>query len=240
MSHRRVNIWREVDRSRSSFIDRVFVVSRKWLNRQIAPVLEKEIPTEEQIESLIIEEPIIEMLTEIYIMVGRRFAKAAFKGVQKSEFRDDIFQDTVKRWVAVQGAEMVKGMTRTTKNRIKSIVSKSVEQGEGIPEIALQISTRTKAMTFIRAQVVARTEVIRASNLGAMAGAEQSGIELNKEWIATADGRARDWHLAADGQVRAMNQRFSVGGEELDQPGDPSASESNTINCRCTVAFIPV
>jgi hypothetical protein len=35
-----------------------------------------------------------------------------------------------------------------------------------------------------------------------------------------------------------MDATFDVGGEALLYPGDPSGSAANTVQCRCTVAFL--
>ena len=73
-----------------------------------------------------------------------------------------------------------------------------------------------------------------------MAGADMTGLKLKKEWISTFDDRSRADHEAADGQVVAKDDPFDVGNEPLQYPADASGSARNTINCRCTLAFIPI
>lgn len=63
---------------------------------------------------------------------------------------------------------------------------------------------------------------------------------MTKEWLSErSDGRTRAHHLAADGQVRNLDEPFEVAGENLMYPGDSSlgASASNTIQCRCVVIY---
>lgn len=55
-----------------------------------------------------------------------------------------------------------------------------------------------------------------------------------KEWLTSIDGRERPEHAAANGQIVAQQDAFTVGGERLMYPGDPAGSPWNTINCRCT------
>ena len=63
---------------------------------------------------------------------------------------------------------------------------------------------------------------------------------LQKQWIATGDGRTRLSHLIAHGQVVLVNKPFIVAGEKLMYPGDPKGSASNTIQCRCKeITVIP-
>jgi len=73
-----------------------------------------------------------------------------------------------------------------------------------------------------------------------MAFAARSNEELVKIWLATADLRTREAHRLADGQRRAPNMPFDVGGEALMFPGDPSGSAGNVISCRCTTLLVPV
>jgi hypothetical protein len=90
------------------------------------------------------------------------------------------------------------------------------------------------------AERILRTEMQRGFNLAThsqqQAIAEQEP-ELRKRWVATADGRTRDSHLAA--HIRYMDkpilvtEPFIVGGVRLMFPGDPAGPGDETINCRC-------
>ena len=89
-----------------------------------------------------------------------------------------------------------------------------------------------------RLELIARTETMRASNYGATALYRNWGVS-EREWLATiGDGRTRDTHLEAHGQVRGIDEPFVVGGAEMMQPGDVNAPLSEVANCRCTT--IPV
>jgi uncharacterized protein with gpF-like domain len=95
-----------------------------------------------------------------------------------------------------------------------------------------------------RAEMIARTETIRASNAGTMELANSWGVVERKEWLATGDDRTRDAHMEAwetyseGGSIGPipMDEPFVVDGEEMMYPGDASmgASPGNFINCRCT------
>lgn len=62
--------------------------------------------------------------------------------------------------------------------------------------------------------------------------------ELDKVWIATIDGKTRPTHWAADGQRAPLAATFTVGGEQLSFPGDPTGSPAETANCRCRVGVL--
>jgi len=90
-----------------------------------------------------------------------------------------------------------------------------------------------------RTMLIARDQVVRASNAGNFALYEQWQVP-GKMWLATRDPRVRAAHLAADGQVRKINEAFEVDGQAMLYPGDAAlgAALANTIQCRCTT--IPV
>lgn len=72
-----------------------------------------------------------------------------------------------------------------------------------------------------------------------MQGATDSAPEgARKRWEHRRDDRVRSAHRAAGGQTRPVNEPFSVGGEDLQYPGDPSGSAANVLNCRCEMFLI--
>jgi hypothetical protein len=81
----------------------------------------------------------------------------------------------------------------------------------------------------------ARTIITGAENKGrqdSYARAEADGIILQKEWLATNDGRTRHSHAVLDGAIVDQNKKFDNG---LMYPGDPSGRPEEVYNCRCTL-----
>ena len=241
---RRVDIWSAVDRTRASYYKSSIRRSRKGLKEQLKPIMEF-LPdrvdelTSTIIDSLIEKGPIKEMMIDIYYTVGRRFAKAVFGTLTKAEFTDDQFMKKVIGEVETNGALMIADMTDTTRKQLNNIISAAFEEGQSIQTTSAMIQASLKHMTNVRATMIARTETIRASNIGAMFGADMTGLALNKEWISTFDDRTREDHLEADGQVVGKDEAFDVGGDLLQYPAATNWRAGNTINCRCTLAFIP-
>lgn len=58
---------------------------------------------------------------------------------------------------------------------------------------------------------------------------------LDKVWVAHMDARTRPAHFIADGQRVPKDGKFTVGGHEVDYPGDPDAPIELSIGCRCRV-----
>lgn len=132
-----------------------------------------------------------------------------------------------------QAVNVAKDKLWNTK-QINNAVLQGILQGDSIPKIASRLEgvTDSNRKAAIRN---ARTMVTAAENRGRLAGmerAEQSGIILQKEWIATPDSRTRDSHLALDGERIDINQKFSNG---LLYPGDYAGRPSEVYNCRCSM-----
>lgn len=117
---------------------------------------------------------------------------------------------------------------------------------ESIPQLAARVDDLLgdEDRWAGRARTIARTEVISANNTGAresaFATADVLGIprgEVARGWLATLDGRTRESHLEADGQIVFGDQPYTVGGYDLMSPGDPSGPAEEVVNCRCAETF---
>lgn len=84
---------------------------------------------------------------------------------------------------------------------------------------------------------IARTEGHRIQNeaaLHAQKEAKKNGADVVKQWDATLDGATRPNHRLLDGQIRELDEMFSVPGMSADAPGC-SGIAAEDINCRCTL-----
>ncbi len=66
---------------------------------------------------------------------------------------------------------------------------------------------------------------------------QAEGYEIEKEWIATRDGRTRDTHRAADGQRQGLDEAYSVGGYAAMHPLDAGLPASESVACRCAESY---
>lgn len=122
--------------------------------------------------------------------------------------------------------------------KVNAQVLQGILQGESIPDIAGRMQNVAE-MNRTAAVRTARTMVTGAENKGRMdsyARAEADGILLQKEWLATNDGRVRHWHAELDGQLRDREEPFENAVGKIMFPGDPSADGANVYNCRCSMA----
>lgn len=123
------------------------------------------------------------------------------------------------------------------KTLINRQIGASIVIGEGIEAVAKRLQ-RAANMSANQARTHARTAMTGAQNAGRIEGyhrAEQMGIKLEKEWLATLDGHTRRSHAVLDGQHVPVDKPFKSLLGDIMYPGDPSARPANVYNCRCTL-----
>ena len=133
---------------------------------------------------------------------------------------------------------LVKEDVKALKKSIQSELSAGIVAGKTWKEVAYQVaqgmnSPFKKAMND--AMRIARTEGHRVNQQGfldACYEAKDKGADIVKQWDSTLDGFTRPWHREADGQIRELNEKFIVDGEEMDAPSI-GGSARNVCNCRC-------
>ena len=121
--------------------------------------------------------------------------------------------------------------------KINAETLQGILQGESMDKISKRLRN-VQEMNKTQAIRSARTIVTGAENKGrqdSYARAEADGIILQKEWLATNDGRTRHSHAMLDGAIVDQDKKFANG---LMFPGDPSGRPEEVWNCRCTVAAV--
>lgn len=127
---------------------------------------------------------------------------------------------------------------RWQKGKIQSVMTQSILQGESVPHMAQRVAREMGEINRKATTRYVRTAATGAQNAGrvdAYKRAENMGIELEQEWLATLDERTREEHAELDGQHVKVGEKFSVNGYEIAYPGDPSADGEMIWNCRCTL-----
>lgn len=109
------------------------------------------------------------------------------------------------------------------------------EDGLGIDDIADQLNTELfeGRLEDSVAENAALTATNSTANAGSHSAHEDADAVVAEEWLAELDGREREDHAEADGQVVAVGGSFEVGGSYLEHPGDPSAPIGQIARCRC-------
>lgn len=190
----------------------------------------------------------------LYLTVGADFADRTadalgkMLGTRETKESMGLWEVEVRNWIeGPRAGAKIKMITDTTRKAIVKALHDGMSAGEGIDKLGDRVEDTLLPIIPNRAEVVARTEVIQASNLAGQSVAKTSGIPLQKEWLSTRDNRTRTAdeggfdHLKVDGQRKGLDEWYEVSGEKLMFPGDPTyASAGNTIQCRCTEVYEPL
>lgn len=189
------------------------------------------------------------------VIFDRKKAIAALIALTKGQYEDNVEEgsedianllgltpsDIVANAATVQflldkPIKMAESVNDTTIEALRKTLAEGVENGESIGEIGNRVSVVMDMAKGFRTETISRTEVGSALNFGRNGEMSAQGIE-KKQWVAIFSN-TRDDHAEAHGQVVGQNEKFDVGGEELEYPQDPEGSAGNVINCQCSV--VPV
>lgn len=123
----------------------------------------------------------------------------------------------------------LKGITAEMSGEISRVLVESIEQGLGAAETAKNINERVDKVGLSRAKTVARTETVRAYNVGTIMEGDdferRTGIEVKYEWLTREDSKVRDTHQVRNHVIFEKEQALQLIGEP---------------NCRCALApFLP-
>lgn len=126
---------------------------------------------------------------------------------------------------------------RWNKQKINSAVTQGIMQGENLDKVSKRLRT-VSDMDRSSAIRNARTMMTSAENGGrfdSYVHAEEIGIKMEKQWLATLDGRTRHSHAVQDGEHVPVTEEFSNG---LMFPADPDGDPREVYNCRCTMVAV--
>ena len=173
---------------------------------------------------------------------AKNFDKYLTKGVSPNQFQEP-WRAAFRNLGITVGAQRVTLVQNTAKKTLIKVFRKlsndPIFQTEGEVVKARMLKKQYNRYNTYQAKRLVRTEATNAANYATMQSAQDifPGADMQKEWITSMDGREREWHGAANGQIVDFNKPFLVKGESIMRPGEGSAA--NVINCRCSVAPFP-
>jgi SPP1 gp7 family putative phage head morphogenesis protein len=116
----------------------------------------------------------------------------------------------------------LKGITDEMSKQVMSEITDGMLRGDSPRDVARAISDRVDAIGINRARSIARTETMKAYNVGATNRYKQRGV-TEQEWLATTSERTCSYCSGQDGRTYPLD-------DSPDMPAHP--------NCRC--AWLPV
>jgi SPP1 gp7 family putative phage head morphogenesis protein len=136
-------------------------------------------------------------------------------------------------WIENRSRWWANNINDGTEKKLFKVLADGRKAGLGTDEIAKNLREFREFQTVTRSERVARTEMTVAQGQGALESFDQAEIPF-KRWFAAIDGRERDTHREASGQVRRTGELFEVGSDKMEAPGQGSQAREN-VNCRCVL-----
>lgn len=243
----KANYWKAVQANRNKYESKWFILMKRALNKQFQDLADRVRPDNYRSDFQIDGEIMEKAYVSLYKEVGAGFARVQFgKGGKPEMLHKDEWLDYMGNYAKTKAGQRITSVNKNSRDLalriIRTALEVTVAEGLGADETASAIKKallqQGVEMNQWRALRIARTEIVTASNIGALLGAKESGYPMQKFWISTYDDRTRDTHRNIEAQnPKAMDEGFRVGSYLMECPGDPDAGPEETINCRCTVAF---
>lgn len=160
--------------------------------------------------------------------------RAAAKDDPKIEWAFDKTNPHATEWAQKNAGDLIDGISKTTRDDIRELVEAAFEEQFTVADLAKEIADLIG--DDARAETIARTETMRASNEGQLEAwdqAKEAGLltgNEKKEWIVTPDDRLCPVCEPMDGVTVGLDELFDVDGDQIDGP--PAHP-----NCRCTIGL---
>jgi uncharacterized protein with gpF-like domain len=192
--------------------------------------------------------PVYDVLLNLYIDAGVNWGAKVRSQLTKQMqtkarmpigFSEELIA-LIKQYFEIDLLNDVTEISDTTRNELLRVLTRATEIGASLDDTIAML--RDDTITAARARLIARTETVTAANRGAQISAAQTGLLLQKTWIAATDNRTRPDHRDVNGTTIDFDQPFIVGGYKMQQPGDRGTQGNRTpakeiCNCRCTVGY---
>lgn len=151
-----------------------------------------------------------------------------------ASFAFDKSNPKAVQWVEEHATETIDDLSATTREDIKNLIEQSMQGNFDVDTLADDIAELIGDPE--RAELIARTETMQASNEGQQEAWDQAvedglltGNE-EQEWIVTPDDRLCPECEPFDGVTAELGGTFEAGGEESDGP-------PLHPRCRCTLGL---
>ena len=146
----------------------------------------------------------------------------------RAELEETMSQDY---WINIHG--------ETTRNDITNLLERSLLEGVSTRNIAKSIEALGGDYSRNRAMRIARTEIPNVLNAGHNSGinqvAEETGLDIGKEWVSVLGNTTRDSHADIDGDQVKADGLFTLGGVDVPWPAHVALPPEERINCFCSI-----
>lgn len=181
-----------------------------------------------------------------YRLIGVQAGRREYQNIKTTSGKDiasffnEVFANDMASYGALVAFNFSNDLNQTTTEQIQKALVFAAENYYTRSQTARLIYEYTLGkIGRARALLIARTETTTASNYAKLKGAKEYLKEIGastgyKMWITRLDGRERHDHAIANNEAVLIDDKFEVGGEFCNTPGDANLSGKQRIRCRCT------
>lgn len=164
------------------------------------------------------------------IQVGRELASRRFALDISLDVVPEGAINELDDWAVTISESVSDEMAQNMRNYLRG----AFEEGRSIDEIATDFADEfvEQRLHGTHEEQIARDIVQGTTNQGNHTAFEEAGV-FAEQWNTELDGRQRESHDEADGQIVGIDHTFLVGGVELRFPHDPNGPVEEITNCRC-------
>lgn len=157
----------------------------------------------------------------------------------------DITSELAVEYLRTYSGILITGIDTTTRDQLRETLAEGFKLGEGIDKLKNRVEDVFGEATTTRAEMIARTESLKASNAATVEAYRQSGVVTGKQWLSQRNPNVCPFCQALDGKVISLDENYfnqgdtySIGDEKISidfvDVGEPPLHP----NCACTT--IPV
>jgi len=189
------------------------------------------------------------LISKMHLDIGLYWAKKTYmysktevkKARDPKSLSEHMFQ-LLRTYMIIDAMNAGEQITETTINNIKDILYAATIANYTLAQINAQLLKIENLK--IRAALIARTELVYASNMASYLIMNDSENVWKKRWVALLDNRTRKDHRKLDGQLKNLAEPFEVVNKrgvlvKMNFPGDRSfgAGADQICNCRCFLVY---
>lgn len=175
------------------------------------------------------------ILNEVALLSGQ--SALALIGSDKPFISPDL-RPVIERNVR----KFAQSMIETDREKMIDIIAQGVANGESVAKIRKNITDTFEEYSKVQANRVTRTEVLRASNTGAIQAWQESDVVVAKQWLTAKDDRVDPLCEYMNGTIIPLSKSYFKRGESLTVGDHTAKFNYGSVkepplhpNCRCTL-----
>lgn len=223
--------------------DKYLRFMRVEFNHQLKEILGKKSFTDWLFDLNASKTRIVGSLVPFGIELMKESAKFAFDLANDPDNELEV-DESVKRYIHDRVDTFATATNDESVKAIEQTIAEGVADGESISELKKRLKQVYAFADDVRAERIARTETLAASNAGAAEAYKQSPLVVAKEW--SAESNACEFCLELDGKIVGLEESFAELGEDVSGSGDNSyrvgyeTLETPPLHPNCRCAILPV